>query len=524
MNKIQVLDTTLRDGGYCNGWNFGFSKIEKIAHGLQDAEIDVIECGFLTNKIVYDSDKSRFTDLAQMQKVLPVNKRSKYVCMINFGEYDVEQIPEWSRGGIDGFRVAFHKKDMTEAVLYCEALIKKGYEVYVQPMVSMNYSDEEFLRLIGMVNKIHPYAFYIVDSFGMMKIKDLTRLFYMVENNLEESIWIGYHAHNNLQLAYSNARMLSEIITDRDMIIDGSVFGMGRGAGNLNTELFIDYLNEARGMDYKAIYLYRIVDEILMPIYNSNYWGFSMPYYLSAVKRCHPNYASFLDARKTLTIENMEVIMNAIEEEQRSVYDEGYIQKLYMDFMTRDKEYENRDKEFGDMLQGKEVMLIAPGSSVNEEESKIKEYIADHSPIVIGVNFNFEEIPVDYTFVSNLRRFDEMEGECTSKVIVTSNISTEDVFLKIDYASNVSGLDSVRDNAGLMLVRYLSGKKVKKILLAGFDGFSMDMEKNYITSGISQISDRKVLKEVNRGLSQELKKYSEIVCLEFFTEPKFINI
>ena len=70
----------------------------------------------------------------------------------------------------------------------------------------------------------------------MMKRKDLTRLFYLVEHNLKEIIWIGFHSHNNMQLAYSNAQTLVGLHTSRNLIIDGSVYGMGRGAGNLNTE------------------------------------------------------------------------------------------------------------------------------------------------------------------------------------------------------------------------------------------------------------------------------------------------
>ena len=109
-------------------------------------------------------------------------------------------------------------------------------------MVSLSYTDEEFLDLIRRVNELEPYAFYIVDSFGMMKRKDLTRLFYLVEHNLNENIKIGFHSHNNMQLAYSNAQSLVDLHSDRELIIDASVYGMGRGAGNLNTELFVQYM------------------------------------------------------------------------------------------------------------------------------------------------------------------------------------------------------------------------------------------------------------------------------------------
>ena len=74
---------------------------------------------------------------------------------------------------------------MQQALELCRKILEKGYLVFVQPMVSASYSDEEFIQLIQSVNEIQPYAFYIVDSFGMMKEKDLARFFYMVEHNLD---------------------------------------------------------------------------------------------------------------------------------------------------------------------------------------------------------------------------------------------------------------------------------------------------------------------------------------------------
>ena len=172
MNKLHVLDCTLRDGGYCNEWRFGKQNIRKIIQSLTDAEIDVIECGFLTNRADYDEDVTKFTDLHQVTEFLPAQRgRKKYVVMLNYGEYDVEKIPERQEGMIDGIRVAFHKKDLKESMELCRQLKAKGYLVFVQAMVSLCYTDQEFMDMIEMVNEFEPYAFYIVDSFGMMKQK-----------------------------------------------------------------------------------------------------------------------------------------------------------------------------------------------------------------------------------------------------------------------------------------------------------------------------------------------------------------
>ena len=244
MGNIKILDCTLRDGGYCNQWKFGSNNIKAIVNGLTESGIDIIECGFLTNRVGYNPDVSKFTSISEIAKVIPLDRKgSMYVCMVNYGEFYLEDIPQYDGTSVDGVRVAFHKKDMKEAVNFCFALKQKGYSVFMQAMVSLSYTDEEFLNLIKLSNDLNPFAFYIVDSFGVMKRKDLIRLFYVVEHNLKEGIEIGYHSHNNMQLAFSNSQLFLEQNTSRDIIIDSTLMGIGRGAGNLSTEMIVRYLN-----------------------------------------------------------------------------------------------------------------------------------------------------------------------------------------------------------------------------------------------------------------------------------------
>ncbi len=290
MNNIHILDCTLRDGGYCNEWRFGFENAKKITNGLLEANVEIIECGFITNRVVYDPDVMKYNTVAEAAKVIPENKEGKiFVAMINYGEYNIDDLPPYDGTSIDGIRVAYHKKNRFEALDFCEKIKEKGYLVFIQAMVSLSYTDEEFLDTIKRVNAFKPYAFYIVDSFGMMKGKDLTRLFYMVEHNLDPEIWIGFHSHNNMQLAYSNAQRLTTVQTNRNLIIDSSVYGMGRGAGNLNTELFVEYLNENAGKNYQLKSLLALIDEILNDFHQQNYWGYSLPNYISAAHNAHPS-------------------------------------------------------------------------------------------------------------------------------------------------------------------------------------------------------------------------------------------
>lgn len=525
MNKINVLDCTLRDGGYCNQWEFGFNNSRKIVSGLVDANIDIVECGFLTNKVVYNKEVTKFTSMAELAEIIPANRQGKlFVAMMNYGEYDVETLPEWDGSSIDGIRVAFHKKNLMESLELCKAIKDKGYKVFVQAMVSLSYTDEEFLDLIRKVNDIEPYAFYIVDSFGMMKRKDLIRLFYMVEHNLKESIWIGFHSHNNMQLAYSNAQSLVDVKTNHNLIIDASIYGMGRGAGNLNTELFVEYLNENAGTDYELKPLLNIIDEILNAFYQRSYWGYSLPNYLSAAHNIHPNYARYLDDKKTLTVESMNDIFGMMVESKRFEYDKNYIEELYVRYMEAGKVQEEHYSELKDKLSGRKVLLIAPGKSSVDEKEKISSFAATEDVIAISVNFEYSYMDTDFIFLSNLRRFKKLDASKKDKCIVTSNIPADNVYLQTKYKKLLNNEEAVKDNAGMMALKFLMDFAVKEVYLAGFDGYSHDATDNYADSQMAFITRNAVLDAMNTGMMAVLKKYSESMPIKFLTEPKYVKI
>lgn len=372
MTNIRLLDCTLRDGGYCNNWTFGYNNIQKVVNDLLQANLDIIECGYISQKTEFNIDCTQYTSFDQVKQFIPENREGKiFVGMINYGEFNIEDIPEYDGTSVEGIRVTFHKRERVEALEFCSELKNKGYKVFIQGMVSLSYTDEEFLDFIKRVNTFEPYAFYIVDSFGMMKGKDLRRLFYTVEHNLSENIYIGFHSHNNMQLAYSNCIALAGMETNRSIIIDASIYGMGRGAGNLNTELFIQYLNENQNGDYKLKPLLTIIDEILDDFHKENYWGYNLPNYISAKNNAHPNYAGFLADKNTLTVEDMENIFLLMAEDKKIKYDKYYIEELYTKYLATGKVQEERKGELEEKLNGKKVVLVAPGRSSEEEREII---------------------------------------------------------------------------------------------------------------------------------------------------------
>lgn len=525
MNSLMVLDCTLRDGGYINDWMFGQENIHKTIFKLTEAKINIIECGFLTKKKDTSPNSSQFNSVEQIESILPSEKdNSIYVAMINFGEFDIDELSSRKEGGLDGIRVAFHKKDREEALEFCQVIKEKGYMVFLQPMVSLSYSDKEFLDIIHKTNQIKPFAFYIVDSFGAMKRDDLLHLFYLTDYNLSDEICIGFHSHNNSQLSYSHAQTLSNHLTNRDLIIDSSVMGMGRGAGNLNTELFAEYLNHFHGANYKVSSLLQIMDDVIAPIFENTHWGYSLPQYLSAMHNCHPNYASYLDNKNTLTFENINELFAIMDIEKKAVFDIEYIKNLYTQYQGTKSTDNIALKELKEQLKGKEVLILAPGKSLKEEKEVVEKAI-EKSTVVIAVNFIPKDFKTDFVFVSNLRRWEAMQDEEKHNIIVTSNIrELEGIDYVVNYTDLINNVDAVKDNAAMMLISLLISLEVKLIKLAGLDGYSYKTDDNFVQHNMEFMKDTSIMEAMNLGMSDVLSKYAKIIDISFITNPRHVRL
>ena len=197
MNDIKVLDCTLRDGGYVNKWDFGFKRIVKILKNLNNAKIDYAEIGFLKD-CEYDIEKSVFNEIKEIENVLPEeNLYSKTVAMIVFGQFNKSKIvPKTSDIKLDSIRVTFKKHQIREVFSYLKKIKDCGYEVFVNPTNIETYSDSELLDIIEKVNKLKPYGFSIVDTNGVLKERNLQRLYYLIDNNLDEDIALCFHSHH----------------------------------------------------------------------------------------------------------------------------------------------------------------------------------------------------------------------------------------------------------------------------------------------------------------------------------------
>lgn len=529
MNNISILDCTLRDGGYINDFNFGKKNISKIMNSLTKSNLDIIECGFLKDK-EYNIDKSVFSCVTQIENFIPFDRyNSQFVAMIALGDIDVDKLKPYNGKSIDGIRLTFHKHQIKDAIKAAKRIKELGYNLFFQPVGTTSYSDIELINLIEETNKLMPYAFYIVDTLGILNKQSIIRIFELVDNNLSAEIKIGYHSHNNLQLAFSNAQALIALYGKREIILDSSVYGMGRGAGNLCTELITQFINDNVKNTYETSYYLDLIDAIVFNIFQKTPWGYNAPYYLAATHKCHPNYATYLLSKQTLTAEKMNALMSQIDKDKRDLFDKAYVEKKYLEFLKFDINDSENKKILKNKINGKSILLLGPGNSIAKNHSKIQKFINENDLYVISINNINNNISSNAIFISNIKRFDVMINELSnSDIYVTSNIKlnleNKEKIKLINYSSLLNSIFGVSDNSGLMAIKLLQSIGVKKIYLAGFDGYNYDVTDYSSHQLYYHIEKKKTLEDKNRKMIEGITKFRKNLSIEFITENNYEKI
>ena len=176
---IKLLDCTLRDGGYLNDWEFGKSNIVNIFERLVSAGVDIIETGFLDDRRPFDDNRTIFPDTDSADRIYgKLDKGSSMIVgMIDYGTCRIDNIKPAKDCYLDGIRVIFKKQKMHEAIEFCRQVKEKGYKVFAQAVSITSYNDDELSELIGLVNSLLPYAFSLVDTYGLLHKGQLRHYF-----------------------------------------------------------------------------------------------------------------------------------------------------------------------------------------------------------------------------------------------------------------------------------------------------------------------------------------------------------
>ena len=519
MKNVKILDCTLRDGGRIINCAFPNSQIKDIAYRLADANIDIIEVGFLRDakSVNYQGNSTFFTDVDQIRPFVNRKKDTMYVAFIDYGMFDFSTLKPYDGTSIDGLRIGFTRKNFEndhEEILECLAEVKqKGYKLFVQGVNSLGYTDRELLGIVDIVNQIQPEGFGIVDTYGAMYMDDVDRLYTIVDHNLDENIAIDFHSHNNYQLSFAFAQEIIRLSNGkREVIIDGTLNGMGKCAGNLNTELLVDYLVRKRNYDYDFDAILDIIDDHIYNYHLQHQWGYSIPALMGGIYRSHPNNIIYLTEKFRLATKDIKYIISMINPEKRMRYDYDNIQRLYQEYNHVKVDDKENLALLERILKGKKILLLMPGQSISQYKDEILKKIEAENLFVITVNFRDETFDKysELAFWGSQKRYEhytDLRKEVTS--LITSNIESdmEDDII-VNYDSFVDRTQEYSDNASLMLMRILQRVGVVSYYVAGFDGFTVNGS-YYNKTDFSEERFRSQYESINKGVAHQLSMFAD---------------
>ena len=335
--SIQITDCTIRDGGYLFNKNSNPEFVKGIMKGLAEAGIDFVETGFLQTNVT--GETLVYADSVDARKYLPENrKNTQFLGFCDNSRYSLENLDDYDGKSFKWLRISFAQHEIDAAIDFCKGAKEKGYLVQFNPMDSISYTYEERSSLIEKVNEAKPAAFSIVDTFGAMDMTDLVSIFRQVDSLLDKNIRIGLHSHDNLGLSCALAERMIELAEEsgRDIIVDGSLFGMGRGAGNAKTELLADYINKHCGGHYDLQKLLETIDTYIIPILGEVHYGYDLHMYVCGTKHSHVDNVYHLKKAYNCTANEMFDVVEALSPQQRTRYGTGYSKT---DFSAFDKIY-----------------------------------------------------------------------------------------------------------------------------------------------------------------------------------------
>lgn len=289
---IKVLDATLRDGGLVNNFRFSDEFVKDLYKANIKAGVDYMEFGYKASKDIFkeeDFGKWKFCKEEDIRAIVGDNDSNlKIAVMSDVGRTDYKRdIIDRKDSVIDMIRTATYIHQIPTAIEMIEDAKAKGYETTVNIMAISKVNEEDLNNGLELIGKSGVDCIYLVDSFGAFypeQMKKLADKYMNIAAKYNKTI--GIHAHNNQQLAFANT---IEALTNGVSLLDATVSGMGRGAGNCFMESLLGFLKNPKYslppiMDFVEKHMLKVKAEGAV-------WGYDIPYLLTGILNAHPSTA-----------------------------------------------------------------------------------------------------------------------------------------------------------------------------------------------------------------------------------------
>lgn len=299
--ELKVLDCTIRDGGLINNYHFTDEFVNAVYQSACHAGVDIIELG---KKLAVSEEYTRekygkwnFCDDDDLKRVIDScdsEFRPLVAVMFDIGRVDVNALKPRDESPFDMARVACYVPDIDKGLDLVKRSKDLGYETTINIMACSAAIRTDLIEALNQVEETPELDYlYLVDSYGAFyseQVSDYLKLYKKHAPSKE----LGFHAHNNQQLAFSNTQ---QAIIDGVNLLDATVNGIGRGAGNCNLELLLNFLKNPK-FDVQPIY--KVIQEQFVPLRKEIEWGFNDIYGISGHLNQHPRAAMKVRSDKKL--------------------------------------------------------------------------------------------------------------------------------------------------------------------------------------------------------------------------------
>jgi 4-hydroxy 2-oxovalerate aldolase len=290
-SEIKVLDCTIRDGGLMNNHKFDDEIVKAVYQANVEAGIDYMELGYKGSKRIFSPDQFgawKYCTEDNIKRIVGKNESSLKLSVMADTEktdYHTDILPK-SKSVLDIIRVATYIHQIPTALDMVKDAHDKGYETAINLMAVSTVNEKELDEALEIVAESEVDIIYLVDSFGSLYSEQVQ---YLADKYLRYAAikgkQVGMHAHNNQQLAFANT--IETIIKGANML-DGSMAGLGRGAGNCPLESLIGFLHNPK---FRLRPILHCIQKHIEPLREKLMWGFDIPYMITGLLNQHPRAA-----------------------------------------------------------------------------------------------------------------------------------------------------------------------------------------------------------------------------------------